>query len=148
MICNIAVQLLSNCRRDGKAITLSHDALLVALVSTAEAVKEAADAKQKAASAETTVATDSNPTADVTDPDPSKAAPQASDAVADGQTERVMSGQAASSSQAAPLKPKSSGPYAPGTGTERETGCASKQVLFSIRHTLIFRRKMFVTPCK
>lgn len=104
-------------RRDGKAITLSHDALLVALVSTAEAVKEAADAKQKAALAETTVATDSNPTADVADPDPSKAAPpQASDADADGQTERLLSGQAASSSQAAPLKPKSSGPYAPGTG--------------------------------
>ncbi len=33
------------CRRDGKAITLSQDALLVALVSTAQAVRDAAEAK-------------------------------------------------------------------------------------------------------
>ena len=101
---------------------MSHDALLVALVSTAQAVKEAADAKQQSESAAAAV---SNPTAEVTDPDSSKAAPQASDAATDRQTERVLSGQAASSSQAAPLKPKSSGPYAPGTGAGRNTGCAS-----------------------
>ena len=38
-------KVLCSCRRDGKAITLSQDALLVALVSTAQAVRDAAEAK-------------------------------------------------------------------------------------------------------
>lgn len=46
------------CRRDGKAITLSHDALLVALVSTAPHVKQAADSKLQPISVELALAPD------------------------------------------------------------------------------------------
>ena len=46
------------CRRDGKAITLSHDALLVALVNTAPHVKQAADDKLKPISVELDIAAD------------------------------------------------------------------------------------------
>ena len=46
-------------RRDGKAITLSHDALLTALVSTAPAVKQVADDKLIPLSVELAVSPDS-----------------------------------------------------------------------------------------
>lgn len=49
---------VADCRRDGKAITLSHDALLVALVSTAPHVKQAADDKLKPISVELALAPD------------------------------------------------------------------------------------------
>lgn len=99
------------CRRDGKAITLSHDALLVALVSTAEAVKQAADAKQKAVDLDISV-TDTNTVS--LSLSPSKASAATTEAVA----ERILSGKAASSSQPAAAKGKGKGAaaYAPGTG--------------------------------
>lgn len=99
------------CRRDGKAITLSHDALLVALVSTAEAVKQAAGAKLKAVDLDMSV-TDTNTVS--LSLSPSKAASSSTEADA----ERILSGKAASSSQPAAAKGKGKGTatYAPGTG--------------------------------
>lgn len=64
----------SACRRDGKAITLSHDALLVALVSTAPHVKQAADDKQRPVSVELAIAPDNTVTLSVS---PSKVNPGA-----------------------------------------------------------------------
>lgn len=98
------------CRRDGKAITLSHDALLVALVSTAEAVRQATGAKQKAVDMDISV-TD----ADTVSLSLSPSKPASTEAVA----ERILSGNAASSSQppaAAKGKGKGGATYAPGTG--------------------------------
>ena len=99
------------CRRDGKAITLSHDALLVALVGTAEAVKQAADDKQKAVNMDISI-TDANTVS--LSLSPSKAA--SSESIA----ERILSGKAASSSQPVPApvkgKGKKAAAYAPGTG--------------------------------
>lgn len=54
----MGVKLHRCCRRDGKAITLSHDALLVALVNTAPHVKQAADDKLKPISVELDIAAD------------------------------------------------------------------------------------------
>ena len=64
----------STCRRDGKAITLSHDALLVALVSTAPHVKQAADDKLRPVSVELAIAPDNTVTLSVS---PSKVNPGA-----------------------------------------------------------------------
>lgn len=102
----------NTCRRDGKAITLSHDALLVALVGTAEAVKQAADAKQKAVDLDISV-TDTNTVSLSLSPSKAAAA-STTEAVA----ERILSGKAASSSQPAAAKGKGKGAaaYAPGTG--------------------------------
>ena len=50
----------NTCRRDGKAITLSHDALLVALVGTASHVKQAADDKLKPVSVELSLSPDNS----------------------------------------------------------------------------------------
>jgi len=88
---------------------LSHDALLVALVGTAEAVKQAADDKQKAVSMDMSV-TDNTVTLSLS---PSKPANQDATDVA---AERIQSGKAASSSQPGGPKRKGDKPYAPGTG--------------------------------
>ena len=98
---------MGSCRRDGKAITLSHDALLVALVSTAEAVKQAAHSKQKAVDMDISV-TDANTVS--LSLSPSKPATKETTA------ERILSGKAASTSQPAPAKGKGAAAYAPGTG--------------------------------
>ncbi|KAL0026074.1 hypothetical protein WJX79_007057 [Trebouxia sp. C0005] len=100
-------------RRDGKAITLSHDALLVALVGTAEAVKQAADNKQQAMSMDMSVADEGNTVS--LSLNPTKAANP--DAATEAGDEPITSAKAASSSQAAAAaKHKGDKPYAPGTG--------------------------------
>ncbi|DBA81611.1 TPA: hypothetical protein ACH3X1_007371 [Trebouxia sp. C0004] len=99
-------------RRDGKAITLSHDALLVALVSTAEAVKQAADNKQQAVSIAMCVADDGNTVSRSLSP--TKAAKP--DAATEAVGERITSAKAASTSQPAASKHNGDKPYAPGTG--------------------------------
>lgn len=101
-----------NCRRDGKAITLSHDALLVALVSTAEAVKQAADNKQQAVSMDMSVADEGNTVS--LSLSPTKAANPDTASEAGGVP--ITSAKAASTSQAAAAKHKGDKPYAPGTG--------------------------------
>lgn len=99
-------------RRDGKAITLSHDALLVALVSTAEAVKQAADSKQLAVSMDVSVAEEGNTIS--LSLGPTKAANL--DAATEAGGEPITSAKAASTSQPAATKHKGDKPYAPGTG--------------------------------
>ena len=100
------------CRRDGKAITLSHDALLVALVSTAEAVKHASDSKRQAVSMDMSI-TDKGNTVSLS-LSPSKAANP--DAATEAGGEPITSAKAASAPQAAAAKHKGDKPYAPGTG--------------------------------
>ena len=102
----------SGCRRDGKAITLSHDALLVALVSTAAAVKQAADAREKAVSMEISI-TDGDTVSLSLSPSGTTAPREAANP--DVATERIQSGQAASSSEPGPVGSKGDKPYAPGT---------------------------------
>lgn len=99
-------------RRDGKAITLSHDALLVALVSTAEAVKQAADNKQQAVSMDMSVADEGNTVS--LSLSPTKAANP--DTASEAGSVPITSAKAASTSQAAAAKHKGDKPYAPGTG--------------------------------
>lgn len=97
---------VTTCRRDGKAITLSHDALLVALVSTAEAVRQA---KQKAVDMELTVTGADAVSLSLS---PSKLASTAAAA------EQTLPSKAAAPSQSAGGvgKGKGAATYAPGTG--------------------------------
>ncbi|KAL0051456.1 hypothetical protein WJX82_007798 [Trebouxia sp. C0006] len=99
-------------RRDGKAITLSHDALLVALVSTAKAVKQASDSKRQAVSMDMSIADQGNTVS--LSLSPSKAGNP--DAATEAGGEPITSAKAASTSQAAAAKRKGDKPYAPGTG--------------------------------
>lgn len=104
-------QAVLSCRQDGKAVTLSHDALLVALVSTAEAVKQAADDKQKAASLDMSV-TDGKTVSLSQTP----GIPADPEAVTVPVEEGDLSGKIAASSEAAGPKRKGDKLYAPGTG--------------------------------
>lgn len=100
-----------SCRRDGKAVTLSHDALLVALVSTAEAVKQAADDKQKAASTDMSVT--GGKTVSLSSSSGNNVDPHA---VTVPVEEGDLSGKTAASSEAGGPKRKGDKLYAPGTG--------------------------------